>query len=232
MNQALILVIDDEPKMVRLVFEILSAAGYRVISARDLVQALDSIVENNPDLVLLDILLLGEQDGFDLAKRLREFSDVPIIMLTAKSGRADMLRGFAAGVDDYITKPFSAQELLARVRAVLKRAGNVTYQRSVTQISIKHLHIDLLRGTVKRNGQEIHLTPTEFRLLRELALHADIVREKDSLLSAVWGPAYRNDVDYLRTYIHFLRKKIEPDPKNPQIILSSPGIGYMLSTQS
>ena len=231
MNHRTILVVDDEPKLVRLVSEILQVAGYQVITASSGEKAIVAAIDRQPDLILLDIVLLGGVDGFEAATRIRQFSQVPIIMLTAKIKEVDKLRGFNAGIDDYITKPFSAQELLARIGAVLKRAGDQPYPQPVTEIRINNLHINLVNRTVTRDAERLHLTPTEYRLLEVLAQHADSVLSKEQLLSDVWGPEYRDDVDYLRTYIHFLRKKIEINPADPEIILSSQGIGYMLTTR-
>ncbi len=225
-----ILVVDDEPKLVRLVQEILLASGFDVQAASSGDQAIAAVVDQKPDLVILDIVLLGDLDGYDVARRLREFSNVPIIMLTARIREAEMLRGFEAGVDDYITKPFSAQELLARVRAVLKRASSVPLEQTDVIVQITDLQIDLVHRKVSQGDQNIHLTPTEYRLLHELASHPNQVLLHEQLLSAVWGPEYRDDIDYLRIYIHLLRNKIEPDPSTPTMIISKPGVGYLLVT--
>jgi two-component system KDP operon response regulator KdpE len=222
-----ILVVDDEPKLVRLVQEILLATGYEVLAASNGDQAIEKVALEQPNLIILDIVLLGGMDGYQVARRIREFSDVPIIMLTIKGKEADLLRGFDAGADDYITKPFSSKELLARLRAVLKRSQGV--QASIeTEIDCGNLRIDLLRRVVTIHEREVHLTPTEYKVLFELAKHCNQVLLHEQLLTAVWGPEYRNDVDYLRSYIHCLRKKLEPEPANPKMILSNPGIGYML----
>ena len=223
-----ILIVDDEPKLVRLVREILLATGYDVITAGTGEQALEQIALEQPDLVILDIMLRDGMDGYQVALRMREFSDIPIIMLTAKIREPEMLRGFEAGADDYITKPFSSKELLARIRAVLKRARCTLTAEEQAEIVCGELTIDLLRRTACLENREIHLTPTEYSLLRELAVNCNRVLLHEQLLSAVWGPEYRDDLDYLRSYIHILRKKLEADPSNPRMILSSPGVGYML----
>jgi two-component system KDP operon response regulator KdpE len=222
-----ILVVDDEPKLVRLVQEILLATGYEVLAASNGDQAIEKVALEQPNLIILDIVLLGGMDGYQVARRIREFSDVPIIMLTIKGKEADLLRGFEAGADDYITKPFSSKELLARLRAVLKRSQAVQANLE-TEIDCGNLRIDLLRRVVTIHEREVHLTPTEYKVLFELAKHCNQVLLHEQLLTAVWGPEYRNDVDYLRSYIHCLRKKLEPEPANPKMILSNPGIGYML----
>jgi DNA-binding response OmpR family regulator len=222
-----VMIVDDEPRVVNLVREVLLATGFDVIAAFSGDSAIELAALEQPDLILLDIILPGEMDGYQVAKRLREFSDVPIIMLTAKVREADMLHGFEVGADDYITKPFSSKELLARVQAVLKRS-KVDKDRIVSsEIVFGDLTIDLARRIVSINGREIYLTPTEYNLLYELATHPNQVLFHDYLLTKVWGFEYRDDVDYLRSYIHYLRKKLEVDSSKPKIIVSSPGVGYM-----
>ena len=225
-----ILIVDDEPKLVRLVREILLATGYEGITAASGQQAIEMVALEQPDLVLLDIMLPDGMDGYDVAHRLREFSDIPIIMLTAKIRETDMLHGFDCGVDDYIKKPFSSKELLARMRAVLMRSSARETANAEIEVVCGSLRIDLLRRKAAIDEHEVHLSPTEYNLLHELAVHANQVLFHEQLLSAVWGPEYRDDVDYLRSYIHILRKKLEADPSNPKIIISSPGVGYMLAS--
>ncbi|MDX1612959.1 MAG: response regulator transcription factor [Candidatus Promineifilaceae bacterium] len=229
MSQSRILLVDDEPKLVRLVWEVLTATGFEVIATGSGTEAIKLAALEQPDLIVLDVVLTDELSGFDVAKRVREFSTVPIVMLTARVQETDILRGFDAGVDDYITKPFSSKELLARVRAVLKRASQVPNSSSDSEIACGQLSIDLARRRVTRDGENIHLTRTEFDLLQELAIHRNKVMLHEQLLRAVWGPEYRDDVSYLRAYIRYLRKKLESDPANPQYILTSQGVGYMLA---
>jgi DNA-binding response OmpR family regulator len=223
-----ILIVDDEPRVINLVREILLAMGYEVIAACSGDNGIELAALEQPDLILLDILLPGALDGYQVAKRLREFSDVPIIMLTAKVREMDMLKGFEVGADDYITKPFSSKELLARVQAVLKRSRLERPHKLGPEITCGDLTIDFARRNVFVGDREVYLTPTEYNLLYELATHPNQVLFHDQLLSKVWGVEYRDDVDYLRSYIHYLRKKIEIDPSNPKLIVSSPGVGYML----
>jgi two-component system KDP operon response regulator KdpE len=223
-----ILVVDDEPKMVLLVRQILTALGYQVLAASSGEQAVETVAMEQPDLVVLDIMLLGDMDGYDTARRIREFSDIPIIMLTARVRESDMLRGFEVGVDDYVKKPFSSKELVARVKAVLKRSQAASQTQAETEILCGDIHIDLARHRVAIDGQDVHLTPTEYKLLHELARNRDRAMLHEQLLSAVWGPEYRTDFDYLRSYIHLLRRKLEPDPSNPRYIIRVPGVGYML----
>ena len=180
----------------------------------------------NPDLILLDIMLPGALDGLAVARRLREFSTVPIIMLTAKARETDEVAGFDAGADDYITKPFRAATLVARVQASLRRV--CAPEAQAASLTIGDVVIDLWRHEVRRDGHLVDLTPTEFKLLQELATHAGKVLLHRDLLTRVWGPEYRDDVDYLRTYIRSLRRKLEKAPSAPRLIVTRPGVGYML----
>jgi len=227
-RQLKILIVDDEPRVVNLVREVLTATGFDIIATRTGESAIELTALEQPDLILLDLILPGALDGYQVAKRLREFSDVPIIMLTAKVREVDMLRGFEVGADDYITKPFSSKELLARIQAVLKRSKLESEQKASSEFVCGDLRIDFAKRAVFVNSREIFLTHTEYNLLYELATHPNQVLFHDYLLTNVWGYEYRDDVDYLRTYIHYLRKKLEVDPSNPRLIISSPGVGYML----
>jgi len=229
MGKERILITDDDPKLVRLVREVLSASGYEVLTCSSGEQAIETVALEQPDLLLLDVLFTDGMDGYQAARQVREFSGVPIVMLTAKVTETDMLEGFGAGADDYITKPFSSKELLARVQAVLKRSRGAAPSPSGAKIVCGDLSIDLARRRVTVRGQEVHLTATEYNLLHELATHCNQVLFHEHLLTTVWGPEYRDDVDYLRSYIHMLRKKLELDPSTPRIILSTPGVGYMLA---
>jgi two-component system KDP operon response regulator KdpE len=224
-----ILVVDDEPRLMLLVREVLQAVGYQVITAGDGRTALEKVAIERPDLVLLDILLPHDLDGYETCRRLREFSTIPVIMLTAKAREEDKLRGFGAGADDYLTKPFSSRELLARVQAVLRRSTAPEEVKVNAQFVCGELAINLAQHRVFVRGQEVPFTATEYELLRQLALNANCLMMHEQLLTAVWGPEYRNDIDYLRAYIRYLRRKIEADPSHPQYILTTPGVGYMLS---
>ena len=226
-SQDKILIVDDEPRVINLVREILIATGYDVRAACSGESAIEIAAIEQPDLILLDIILPGALDGYQVAKRLREFSNVPIIMLTAKVREVDMLHGFEVGADDYINKPFSSKELLARVQAVLKRPKVEKDQKINSEIVCGDVTINFARREVMIEDREIYLTPTEYNLLYELATHPNQVLFHDYLLTKVWGPEYRDDVDYLRSYIHYLRKKLEMDSSNPKLIVSSPGVGYM-----
>lgn len=223
-----ILIVDDEPRVVRLVSEVLRAVGYQVISAASGQPAIEMVAVERPDLVLLDILLPHGPDGYEVCRRIREFSDVPVIMLTAKAQEADMLHGFDMGADDYLIKPFSARELVARVGVVLRRAQRPE-ERVTAALACGELEINFARRVVKVRGETLSLTRTEYALLRQLALNANRVVLHHELLTAVWGPEYRDDIDYLRAYIRYLRQKIELNPHEPRYILTTPGVGYMLA---
>jgi two-component system KDP operon response regulator KdpE len=224
-----ILVVDDEPRVVRLVTEVLKAVGYQVIAAASGEPALEMVALEQPDLVLLDILLPHGLDGYEVCHRVREFSDVPVIMLTAKAQELDKLKGFDVGADDYLTKPFSARELIARVRAVLRRSKFPEEVKSAASFACGELSINFAQHRVFVRGQEVVLTPTEYALLRQLALNANRVVLHEELLTEVWGPEYRDDIDYLRAYIRYLRKKVEEEPSDPKYILTTSGVGYMLA---
>jgi DNA-binding response OmpR family regulator len=223
-----ILIVDDEPRVVHLLKELLGAAGFENLVAWSGESAIETVALEQPDLVLLDIILPGAIDGYQVAKRLREFTNVPIIMVTAKVHESDMLHGFAVGADDYIAKPFSSKELLARINAVLKRSQD--RKNTLSEIVCGDVRIDLARRRVMIDEREITLTPTEYNLLYELAIHPNRVLFHEHLLTKVWGAEYRDELDYLRSYIHYLRRKLEVDPAKPKIIISSPGVGYMITT--
>jgi two-component system, OmpR family, KDP operon response regulator KdpE len=221
-----ILAVDDDQRMRRLLRLNLEKEGYRVVTADDGPAGLELAELEPPDLILLDVMM-PKMDGFTFLQRLREFSDVPVILLTAKGEEQDKVRGLDLGADDYLTKPFGPAELLARVRANLRRRqpGEV----APATITVDDLTINVARRRVIRGDQEIRLTPTEYKLLYELASHAGKVLLHSDLLARVWGPEYRDEVDYLWTYVRYLRNKIEPDPAHPRYILSEPGVGYMLA---
>jgi two-component system KDP operon response regulator KdpE len=228
MEEACILVVDDEPKLVRLVSEVLTATGYKVLSTGKGEVAIKMAAIEQPDLILLDIVLAGEVDGYNVARRVREFSDVPIVMLTAKTREKDLLLGFNSGADDYLTKPFSSKELLARLRAVLKRASQEPTTPEETEIICGNMRMDLARRRITVGDRTVHLSRTEYNLLYTLARNRNKVMLHEKLLAEVWGAEYRDDLEYLRAYIRYLRKKLESDPSNPKMILTSQGVGYML----
>lgn len=223
-----VLVVDDDPLMLRLVKANLDREGYDVLAASDGQAALEIAVSTVPDLVILD-LMLPDIDGFEVCQRIRQFSLMPIVMLTARGEQVDKLCGFEAGADDYLTKPFAPAELLARVRAVMRRTRLGGGMRGTAGIvECGELTVDFVKYRVALRGEPVRLTPTEFRLLEQLALHAGKVLSHTELLTRVWGSEYVDDRDYLWAYIRHLRRKLEPDPEHPHMILSEPGIGYVL----
>lgn len=220
-----ILVVDDEPRMVRFVRMNLDLEGYSVSEANTGFEALEKVRSELPDLVLLDVML-PEMDGFETLQEIRRVSTVPVIMLTVKGEETDRIRGLDLGADDYVTKPFSPRELVSRIRAVLRRADMaVPATRSLIEVD-DELQIDFQNRAVHVRGEEIKLRPTEYRLLYHLVNNAGWVMTHDMLLSKVWGYEYRNDQQILRLYITYLRKKIESDSSQPKYILTERGVGY------
>jgi len=224
-EQRLILAVDDEPKMTRFIRLNLELEGYRVSEAADGLEALRKVRDELPDLVLLDVMM-PEMDGFDTLEHIRETSNVPVIMLTVKGEEEDKIRGLELGADDYVTKPFSARELSSRIKALLRRSETSPLaEKSVVRIDDR-LSIDFQRHEVWVEGEPIKLRPTEYRLLYHLVNNAGWVMSHETLLSKVWGPEYRDEIQYLRLYINYLRQKIEVDPAEPRYILTERGIGY------
>ena len=220
-----ILVVDDEPRIVEAVGMNLELEGYQVSSASNGYEALQKLTEDLPDLVILDVMM-PEVDGFETLRKIREVSTVPVIMLTVRGEEIDKVRGLDLGADDYITKPFNPKELVLRIRAVLRR---VEMPSPVPKTEIRvddNLSIDFSRCKVIIKGKEVHLRPTEYRLLYHLVSNAGHVLTHETLLRRVWGYEYRDEDHYLWLYITYLRKKIEDDPKHPKYILSERGIGY------
>jgi two-component system KDP operon response regulator KdpE len=230
MRKRLILVVDDEPAIVRLVRAKLQADGYGVITAENGAAAIELFDKERPDLVILD-LMMPEMDGFETLRRLHQFASTPVIMLTARGSDADKLRGFEIGVDDYITKPFNPDELAARVAAVLRRSQGATPAPSRTLLRYANVEIDLDRRTVTANGEEVRLSRTEWEVLSLLAENAGKVMMHGEMLSRIWGPEFRDEVHYLRTWVSRIRAKLEPDgdPEQP-LIQTFPGIGYRLES--
>ena len=226
-----VLVVDDEPRYVRWIAVNLQGSGYQVLTASDGQAALETTALKRPDLVLLDIGL-PVLDGLEVCRRIREFSIVPIIMLTARAADADKVIGLDAGADDYLAKPFGPEELLARVRAALRRARYAEAPAATPVLHHEELSIDFARCEVRRDGQVIALTPTEYRLLAQLARHAGRVMLPSELLEAVWGPEYRDESQHVRLYVSRLRRKIEADPERPRHLLTRTGIGYLFADPS
>ena len=221
-----ILLVDDDPQLIKLVRANLESVGYRVLIAMDARSALKLVDMEVPDMIILDIMLPGV-DGYELCQRIREFSSTPIIMLTAKVEDVDKVRGLRLGADDYLTKPFSVQELLARIEAVLRRTGSSEEANVPPTFTGGDISVDFVQRRVTVRGQEVALTLTEYKLLSQLVSNAGRVMLHRELLTRVWGAEYQNELEYLRAYIRHLRQKIEENPHQPKYILSKPGMGYI-----
>ena len=225
--KATILAVDDEPRVLKLLKTNLESSGYAVLTAADGEEALQVTERDLPDLVLLD-LMLPKMDGYAVCRRIREFSAIPVIMLTARSAQVDLIHGFEVGADDYLTKPFSISELLMRVQAVLRRSKWPEEIVSRQGFKAGPIEIDFAQHLVTTKGNVVKLTPTEYRLLAYMASNANRVLMHRELLRAVWGPEYGEETEYLRVYMRYLRQKLEPEPSKPQYLLTQPGAGYML----
>jgi len=219
-----LLVVDDEPQIVRGLKVILRDAGYVVDTAASKQEALDAVSVRPPDAMVLD-LVLPDGSGVEVCSEIRSWSTLPILVLSAVGDEREKVRALDAGADDYITKPFGTDELLARLRAVLRRAVE---DDSDPAIAVGDLVVDVAAHRVMRSGEEIHLTPIEFDLLRTLARHRGKLVTHKQLLREVWGPAYETETSYLRVHFAHLRAKLEPNPSNPRYIVTDPGVGYRL----
>ncbi|HZB96297.1 MAG TPA: response regulator transcription factor [Herpetosiphonaceae bacterium] len=217
-----ILVVDDEPQIQHLLRTALEGRGYEVRLAGDGRAALDAAASSWPNVIILD-LGLPVIDGIEVCRRIREWSRVPIIVLSAREGDRDKVEALDLGADDYLTKPFSMEELLARLRVALRHASS-TAEPPVWQC--RDLTVDLSRRQVLRAGTEIHLTPTEYDLLRLFVTNVDRVLTQRQILREVWGPGYENDIATLRVFVTQLRQKIEPEPAQPRLIVTETGVGY------
>lgn len=221
-----ILVVDDEPRMIGFIRMNLELEGHQVTEAQNGLEALEAIRTRLPDLVLLDVMM-PELDGYETLRMLREFSSIPVIMLTAKGEENDRVYGLELGADDYITKPFGPRELSSRIKAVLRRANAPAASPELAVLQIdERLSVDFNRREVIVNNVHIKLRPTEYRLLYHLIENAGWTVPHDQLLAKVWGYEYRDEAHYVRLYVNYLREKIEEDPANPKYILTERGIGY------
>jgi two-component system KDP operon response regulator KdpE len=219
-----VLVVDDEPQIVRGLRVVLRNAGFRVDSAATKEEALDALSHRPPDAVLLD-LVLPDGSGVDVCRQVREWSHVPIVVVSAVGDEREKVRALDAGADDYVTKPFGSQELAARLRAVLRRVSDTATEPA---IEVGDLVIDLADRRVRRGEEQIHLTPIEFDLLRVLAQNRGRLVTHRQLLHEVWGPAYGDETHYLRVHVAHIRGKLELDPTRPRYISTEPGVGYRL----
>jgi two-component system KDP operon response regulator KdpE len=222
MNTAKILIADDEPQIRRVLRTTLTSQGYTVAEARSGDEALEQVRSERPDLILLDVNMPG-RSGLETCREIRSTSDVPIIMLTVRNTEKDKVMALDAGADDYVVKPFGSEELMARIRAALRRAAPVEAMPPFVSSDLK---IDFERRSVEVKGQPVRLTPKEFELLRHLISNQGKAQGHRRLLQAVWGPDYGEETEYLRVFINQLRKKIEPDPRHPRYIHTEPWVGY------
>jgi two-component system alkaline phosphatase synthesis response regulator PhoP len=223
-NLSRVLVVDDEPRMIGFIRMNLELEGHQVIEAHNGLEALDLIRTQLPDIVLLDVMM-PELDGFETLRMLREFSDIPVIMLTAKADENDVVYGLELGADDYVTKPFGPRELSSRIKAVLRRHESKAPEEAILRVD-ERLSVDFNQREVIVNGERIKLRPTEYRLLYHLIENAGWTVPHDQILAKVWGYEYRDEAHYVRLYVNYLREKIEEDPANPRYILTERGVGY------
>ena len=222
MSSATILVVDDDSQIRRVMRTALSSHGYTIIEARNGEEALRRVRAERLDLIILD-LNMPDMDGIEVCREIRVVSNLPIIMLTVRSAEKDKVRALDAGADDYVVKPFGIDELLARIRAALRRVPGEAVETSLVS---KEMHLDFGNRTIIVQGKSVHLTPKEFELLRELVTNAGRPVSHRRLLQAVWGPDYGQETESLRVMVNQLRRKIEPDPANPRFIRTEPWIGY------
>jgi len=222
MTSATVLIVDDEPQIRRVLRTTLTSRGYTVIEARSGDAALELIRSEHVDLILLDVNMPG-LSGLDTCREIRQASDVPIIMLTVRNTERDKVEALDAGADDYIVKPFGAEELMARIRAALRRFAPA---ESLPSFVSNDLVIDFEKRVVKAKGQPVRLTPKEYELLRHLVANQGKAQSHRRLLQAVWGPDYGEETEYLRVFVNQLRKKIEPDPGHPRYLHTEPWVGY------
>jgi two-component system KDP operon response regulator KdpE len=220
-----ILVVDDDEKILKFLRYNLSGEGWHILTARNGAEAIQTVEKEHPDLILLDIMM-PEVDGFEVCQRVRQWSQVPIIGVSARGDTADKVKCLDLGADDYITKPFGIDELIARIKAVLRRNKIDDLGMLGSAFYSGDLKIDFSTRTVALGDNEIKLTPTEYKLLREMVLNKGQVLAYRYLLGKIWGPEYKTEREYLHVYIGHLRSKVEPDVKNPTYIVSVPGIGY------
>jgi DNA-binding response OmpR family regulator len=223
----LILVVDDEPLYQRLLQINLETESYEVISASNGEEALEVFTNKKPDLIIMDIMM-PKLDGLATCERIRQFSSVPIIMLTAKGEEQDRVKGLNVGADDYVVKPFSATELLARVRAVLRRVSSQKETYKQSEFSHGDLRINFARAEVWKSDKPIYLSATEYRLLIQLAQNIGTILTAEDLLTEVWGPSYKDDKEILWVSIARIRQKLEDDPHNPTHIITKSGLGYIM----
>jgi two-component system KDP operon response regulator KdpE len=229
MDKKRILIVDDDPAILRLLSTNLKARGYEVVTATNGEESLEAVQQDYIDLIILD-LMMPKVDGVEVCRRIREWSDVPIIILSARGDETDKVKCLELGADDYLTKPFGIAELMARIKTAFRHRGDLTAIPSQSNFVYDGMEINFAKRRVTVNGHEITLTPTEYALLQHLAVNCDKVLTHSMLLQSVWGSEYSSEKEYLRVFVGRLRRKLEPDPKNPKFIQTIPGVGYHLAT--
>jgi two-component system KDP operon response regulator KdpE len=230
MPDPVVVLIEDEPPIRRFLRVILKAEGYRLFEAGTGADGLVEVASRQPEVVILD-LGLPDIDGLEVLRRIREWSAVPVIVLSARGQERDKVAALDAGADDYVSKPFGSAELLARMRVALRRVAGAAHETAESKFTVGDLQIDLLRRLVTVGGRQIHLTPTEYRLLTILVRHAGRILTHRQLLTEVWGPSHTEEAHYLRVYMAQLRRKLEGDPAQPRYLLTEPGVGYRLAAE-
>jgi len=229
MDKKHILIVDDDPAILRLLSTNLKARNYEVITATNGEESLEAVQKDFIDLIILD-LMMPKIDGVEVCRRIREWSDVPIIILSARGDENDKVKCLELGADDYLTKPFGIAELMARIKTAFRHRGDPTVSPAQSTFVCDGLEINFAKRRVTVNGREVTLTPTEFALLQHLAVNSDKVLTHNMLLQSVWGSEYSSEKEYLRVFVGRLRRKLEPDPKNPKYIQTIPGVGYHIAT--
>jgi len=229
MDKKHILIVDDDPAILRLLSTNLKARGYEIFTATDGEESLEAVQKDFVDLIILD-LMMPKVDGVEVCRRVREWSDVPIIILSARGDENDKVKCLELGADDYLTKPFGIAELMARIKTAFRHRGDPSVAPALSSFVCDGLEINFAKRHVTVDGREITLTPTEFALLQHLAVNSDKVLTHNMLLQSVWGNEYSSEKEYLRVFVGRLRRKLEPDPKNPKYIQTIPGVGYHIAT--
>ncbi len=230
MPEPSVVLIEDEPQIRRFLRATLTSQGYRLFEATTGADGLVEVASRQPDIVIID-LGLPDMDGIDVIRRLREWSSAPVIVLSARGQERDKVTALDAGADDYVSKPFGADELLARMRVALRHAAGASRDGDEATYTVADLKVDLLRRKVSVGGKEVHLTPIEFKLLSVLVRYAGKVVTHQQLLREVWGPAHTEQAHYVRVYMAHLRHKLEVEPARPRYLLSEPGVGYRLAAE-
>ncbi len=231
MDKKRILIVDDDLAILRLLSTNLKARGYEIYTATDGEESLEAVQKDFIDLIILD-LMMPKVDGVEVCRRIREWSDVPIIILSARGDENDKVKCLELGADDYLTKPFGIAELMARIKTAFRHRGDPSVAPALATFSCDGLEINFAKRRVTVNGKEVTLTPTEFALLQHLAVNSDKVLTHSMLLQSVWGNEYSSEKEYLRVFVGRLRRKLEPDPKNPKYIQTIPGVGYHIATSA